>query len=113
MLRRRGDGGEKLLLVVKRTYMDAAPFGLGTVSRMLDGFPATSFASDVALEWVDMDPWTGCLADSTSPRETTPFLLGTAPVSDEEATPEGLKAKYFSELDRWAPIIKAAGEYAD
>jgi tripartite-type tricarboxylate transporter receptor subunit TctC len=39
--------------------------------------------------------------------------LGTAPVTDEEATPENLKAKYFSELDRWAPIIKAAGEFAD
>ncbi|WP_024816315.1 tripartite tricarboxylate transporter substrate-binding protein [Methylopila sp. 73B] len=39
--------------------------------------------------------------------------LGTAPVSDAEATPEGLKAKYFAEIDRWAPIIRAAGEYAD
>lgn len=39
--------------------------------------------------------------------------LGTAPVPDADATPESLKAKYFAEIDRWAPIIKAAGEYAD
>lgn len=39
--------------------------------------------------------------------------LGTAPVSDEEATPEGLRSKYFAELDRWRPIIQSAGEYAD
>lgn len=39
--------------------------------------------------------------------------LGTAAVSDAEATPEGLKTKYFSEIERWAPIIKKAGEYAD
>lgn len=39
--------------------------------------------------------------------------LGTAPVTDEEATPENLKAKFFAEIGRWAPIIKAAGEYAD
>jgi tripartite-type tricarboxylate transporter receptor subunit TctC len=39
--------------------------------------------------------------------------LGTAPSSEAEATPEGLKAKLTSEIDRWAPVIKAAGVYAD
>ncbi|GLK69281.1 tripartite tricarboxylate transporter substrate binding protein BugD [Hansschlegelia plantiphila] len=39
--------------------------------------------------------------------------LGTAPSSEAEATPDGLKAKLSSEIDRWAPVIKAAGVYAD
>jgi tripartite-type tricarboxylate transporter receptor subunit TctC len=39
--------------------------------------------------------------------------LGTAPSTDAEATPEGLKAKLTSEIERWAPVIKAAGVYAD
>ncbi|GLK80880.1 tripartite tricarboxylate transporter substrate binding protein BugD [Methylopila turkensis] len=39
--------------------------------------------------------------------------LGTTPSSDAEATPEGLKTKLTSEIDRWSPVIKAAGVYAD
>ncbi len=39
--------------------------------------------------------------------------LGTAPVSEADATPEALKAKLVSEIDRWTPVIKAAGVYAD
>jgi tripartite-type tricarboxylate transporter receptor subunit TctC len=39
--------------------------------------------------------------------------LGTKPNTTEEATPASLKAKLESETARWAPIIKAAGVYAD
>lgn len=39
--------------------------------------------------------------------------LGTTPSSEAEATPDALKAKLVSEIDRWAPVIKAAGVYAD
>ncbi len=59
----------------------ALPVWARAVGRLLDGFPATRFLSDGELEWVDMDPWTGCLADPTSSRETTPFIRGTAPYS--------------------------------
>lgn len=31
----------------------------------------------------------------------------------DRATPEQLKKTLDSEIDRWAPIIKAAGQYAD
>jgi tripartite-type tricarboxylate transporter receptor subunit TctC len=34
-------------------------------------------------------------------------------VPQNEATPDALKAKLVSEVDRWAPIIKAAGQFAD
>ena len=39
--------------------------------------------------------------------------LGTVPASNEEATPEALRVRLKSEIDKWAPIIKKAGVYAD
>ncbi|MFN8925974.1 MAG: tripartite tricarboxylate transporter substrate-binding protein [Rhodospirillales bacterium] len=39
--------------------------------------------------------------------------LGTEPVALARATPDALRAHLTAEIDRWAPIIKAAGEYAD
>jgi tripartite-type tricarboxylate transporter receptor subunit TctC len=39
--------------------------------------------------------------------------LGTEPVSMERATPESARALLKSEIERWAPVIKAAGQYAD
>ncbi|HXV22962.1 MAG TPA: tripartite tricarboxylate transporter substrate-binding protein [Alphaproteobacteria bacterium] len=39
--------------------------------------------------------------------------LGTTPVDESAATPEALTARLNSEIDRWAPVIKEAGVYAD
>jgi tripartite-type tricarboxylate transporter receptor subunit TctC len=39
--------------------------------------------------------------------------LGTEPVPQNQATPEALRAHLKSEVDKWAPIIKKAGIYAD
>ena len=39
--------------------------------------------------------------------------LGVEPVSEKRATPEALRAHLKAEVDRWAPIIKKAGIYAD
>jgi tripartite-type tricarboxylate transporter receptor subunit TctC len=39
--------------------------------------------------------------------------LGTAPVPADQATPAALQQKVTSEIDRWKPVIEAAGEYAD
>jgi tripartite-type tricarboxylate transporter receptor subunit TctC len=39
--------------------------------------------------------------------------LGTAPASDADATPAALQAKLESEIERWNPVITAAGVYAD
>jgi tripartite-type tricarboxylate transporter receptor subunit TctC len=39
--------------------------------------------------------------------------LGSEPATKERATPAALRALLRSELDRWGPIIKAAGVYAD
>ncbi|MBQ5946707.1 tripartite tricarboxylate transporter substrate binding protein BugD [Massilia sp. ST3] len=39
--------------------------------------------------------------------------LGTEPVADERARPEALRTHLKAEIDRWSPIIKKAGTYAD
>jgi tripartite-type tricarboxylate transporter receptor subunit TctC len=39
--------------------------------------------------------------------------LGAAPVSLDKATPEALQKHLKAEIDRWGPIIKKAGVYAD
>src|SRR6266540_2556310 len=39
--------------------------------------------------------------------------LGTEPIALNRATPEALRAHLKSEIDRWTPIIKKAGAYAD
>ncbi len=39
--------------------------------------------------------------------------LGTEPVAEDRATPEAHRALLKAETDRWGPIIKKAGVYAD
>jgi tripartite-type tricarboxylate transporter receptor subunit TctC len=39
--------------------------------------------------------------------------LGTEPVEQKRATPEALRAYLKAEIDKWSPIIKKAGVYAD
>ena len=39
--------------------------------------------------------------------------LGAEPASASRATPEGLQTLLKSEIDRWTPLIKKAGVYAD
>ncbi len=39
--------------------------------------------------------------------------LGTEPVAQNRATPEALRAHLRREIDKWSPIIKKAGIYAD
>jgi tripartite-type tricarboxylate transporter receptor subunit TctC len=39
--------------------------------------------------------------------------LGTEPVPQNRATPEALEKHLKAEIAKWAPIIKAAGQYAD
>ena len=39
--------------------------------------------------------------------------LGTEPVDQKLATPDALRAHLKAEIDKWGPIIKKAGDYAD
>lgn len=39
--------------------------------------------------------------------------LGTEPVPSAKATPEALRSHLTAEIDKWAPLIRKAGTYAD
>jgi tripartite-type tricarboxylate transporter receptor subunit TctC len=39
--------------------------------------------------------------------------LGTEPVAENRATPEALRVQLKAEIEKWGPIIKQAGVYAD
>jgi tripartite-type tricarboxylate transporter receptor subunit TctC len=39
--------------------------------------------------------------------------ISTTPVPENRATPDAAQKTLVGEIDRWAPIIKAAGQYAD
>lgn len=39
--------------------------------------------------------------------------ISTTAATKEEATPEALQKRLVSEIDRWGPVIKAAGQFAD
>ena len=39
--------------------------------------------------------------------------INTEPVTQDQATPQALRATLISGIDCWAPIIRAAGQFAD
>ena len=39
--------------------------------------------------------------------------LGTEPVAENRVTPAALRTHLKAEIDKWTPIIKKAGVYAD
>jgi tripartite-type tricarboxylate transporter receptor subunit TctC len=39
--------------------------------------------------------------------------LGTAPVAQDQATPAAHRAYWLADIAKWAPIIRAAGQFAD
>lgn len=103
-----------------------------TTKARLASLPDVPTAGEAGLDGFELGIWHGVYA----PKGTSPEILakltaalqkalkdptvikrfadlGTTPSSEAEATPEALKAKLVSEIDRWAPVIKAAGVYAD
>ena len=103
-----------------------------TSAQRLDALPDLPTVAEAGLPGMQVGIWHGIYAPKGTPAEVTQKLsaslqkalkdpnvtarfaeLGTAPVTDAEATPDGLKAKLESEVARWKPIIEAAGQYAD
>jgi tripartite-type tricarboxylate transporter receptor subunit TctC len=103
-----------------------------TTAKRVASLPDVPTATEAGLPGFEVGIWHGIYA----PKGTSPEIvqklsaslqkalkdplvtkrfadLGTAPATDAEATPEALKAKLASEIERWAPVIKAAGVYAD
>jgi tripartite-type tricarboxylate transporter receptor subunit TctC len=87
---------------------------------------------EAGLKGFDLAVWHGVYAPKGTPKDVIAKLtaalqtalkdpkvierfasLGTEPVSQSDATPEALAAKLKSEIEKWRPLIKAAGVYAD
>jgi tripartite-type tricarboxylate transporter receptor subunit TctC len=87
---------------------------------------------EAGLDGFEMTVWHGLYAPAGTPDEIIEKLsaalqvaledpkvmerfaqLGTAPVSAEDATPAALEQHLAAEVERWKPIIQAAGVYAD
>jgi tripartite-type tricarboxylate transporter receptor subunit TctC len=50
----------------------------------------------------------------TDPNVVAKFAeLGTEPVAQSRATPEALRLHLKAEIEKWSPIIRKAGTYAD
>ena len=103
-----------------------------TSASRLEIFPDLPTTAEAGLNDFQVGIWHGIYTPKGTPKEAIDKLsaslqkalkdenvvarfaeLGTAPSSQEEATPEALKAKLESEIARWKPVIDAAGQYAD
>src|SRR5436190_19801117 len=106
-------------------------YAITTKSR-LPSLPDLPTADEAGLKGFELAVWHGVFA----PRGTPPAIveklsmaligalndpdlvkrfreISTEPMSADRATPTAAQQTLTSEIDRWAPIIKAAGEYAD
>jgi tripartite-type tricarboxylate transporter receptor subunit TctC len=89
-------------------------------------------ANEAGLPGFEVSIWHGLYAPKGTPKPVTEKLtqalqealkdatvktkfadLGAEPAAAERATPAGLETLLKSELDRWTPLIKKAGVYAD
>ncbi len=103
-----------------------------TTPERLDILPDLPTAAEAGLPGVEVSVWHGIYAPAGTPQEAIERLsaslqtvladpelatrlseLGTAPSPVEDGTPAALEAKLTSEIERWRPIIEAAGVYAD
>jgi tripartite-type tricarboxylate transporter receptor subunit TctC len=103
-----------------------------TTPQRLEVLPDLPTTQEAGLPGVQVAIWHGLYAPKGTPDAVVQRLtaslqkalqdqnvvqrfaeLGTAPVSQADATPEALASRLNSEIDRWAPVIKEAGEFAD
>jgi tripartite-type tricarboxylate transporter receptor subunit TctC len=103
-----------------------------TTRSRLSSLPALPTADEAGLRGFELAVWHGLFAPKGTPPAIVQKLAGTlqialkdpdlvkrfneittAPMSQDKATPEAAQATLATEIDRWAPIINAAGEYAD
>ena len=103
-----------------------------TTPERLPVLPSLPTLDESGLKGFDMTVWHGMYAPAGTPKEILDKLsgalqvaladpkvierfaqLGTVPVAAEEATPAALDQHLAAEIERWKPIIEAAGVYAD
>jgi tripartite-type tricarboxylate transporter receptor subunit TctC len=113
---------------VKRiTGGEVKPYAITTPERN-DALPDVPTTTEAGLPDVQVSVWHGLYVPKDTPDEVVTALtdalkaalkdqnvitrfaaLGTTPVAEDQATPDAHKTKLQSEIDRWKPIIEAAG----
>ncbi|WP_419899794.1 tripartite tricarboxylate transporter substrate-binding protein [Roseomonas sp. USHLN139] len=103
-----------------------------TTAQRLPSLPDLPTATEAGLPGMEVTVWHGLYAPKGTPAEITNRLsralqvalrderlvqrfadLGTAPVAQNEATPEAHRAFWQADIAKWRPVIQAAGQYAD
>ena len=106
-------------------------YAITTKSR-LASMPDLPTADEAGLKGFEIGAWHGLYAPKGTPDAIVEKLaktlqealrdpdlvkrfndINTEPVAQDQATPAALKATLVSEVDRWAPIIRAANQFAD
>jgi tripartite-type tricarboxylate transporter receptor subunit TctC len=103
-----------------------------TTKKRLASLPNIPTADEAGLKGFEVSVWHGLYAPKGTPKPVIDTLtkalqvalkdptvkkrfadLGTEPVEEKRATPEALRAQLKAETDKWGPIIKKAGVFAD
>jgi len=106
-------------------------YGVTTLKRMAT-LPGVPTLDEAGLKGFEVDVWHGVYAPKATPKPAIDKLtnalqdalkdsnvkqrfseLGAEPVSLERATPQALEKHLKAEIDKWTPIIKKAGAYAE
>ena len=106
-------------------------YGVTTLKRMAT-LPGVPTLDEAGLKGFEVDVWHGVYAPKATPKPAIDKLtnalqdalkdsnvkqrfseLGAEPVSLERATPQALEKHLKAEIDKWTPIIKKAGTYAE
>lgn len=103
-----------------------------TTRTRLKSLPDLPTADEAGLKGFELAVWHGVFAPKGTPPAVVAKLsaalkaalkdpelvkrfgdINTEPMAEDKATPEAAQQTLLSEIERWAPIIKAAGQYAD
>jgi tripartite-type tricarboxylate transporter receptor subunit TctC len=103
-----------------------------TAPKRVTQLPNVPTTEEAGLKGFEMSTWHGIYAPAGTPNAVIAKLSGalqttladpalqekfakitTSAATKEQATPAALKARLDSEIDRWGPVIKAAGQFAD
>jgi tripartite-type tricarboxylate transporter receptor subunit TctC len=106
-------------------------YGVTTKKRM-PTLPKVPTMDEAGLPGFEVSVWHGLYAPKGTPKPVIDKLtralqdalkdsnvkqrfaeLGSEPVAENRATPAALRAQLKAEIDKWGPIIKKAGVYAD
>jgi putative tricarboxylic transport membrane protein len=103
-----------------------------TTKKRVASLPNVPTMDEAGLKGFEVSVWHGLYAPKGTPKPVVDKLtnalhvalkddnvkqrfgeLGTEPIAENRATPAALRAYLKSEIDKWSPIIRKAGAYAD